>query len=76
MELFAERSRGLDPETNIFYDENPNYIVERRQGDDHFFRLELFVDDSYTIDIVQEGFYAYGYRVGIGGSNSISITQQ
>jgi len=76
MELFAERFRGLDPETNIFYDENPNYIVERRQGDDHFFRLELFVDDSYTIDIVQEGFYAYGYRVGIGGSNSISITQQ
>jgi hypothetical protein len=76
MELFAERFRGLDPETNIFYDETPNYIVERKQGDDHFFRLELFVDDSYTIDIVQEGFNAYGYRVGVGGSNSISINQQ
>jgi len=76
IELFAERFRGLDPETNIFYDETPNYIVERKQGDDHFFRLELFVDDSYTIDIVQEGFNAYGYRVGVGGSNSISITQQ
>ena len=75
-ELFAQRQRGLDPETNIFYDENPNYIVERNQGGEHYFRLELYVDDSYTIDMVQEGFSAYGYRVGVGGSNSISITQQ
>ena len=75
-ELFAQKNKGLDPETNIFYDETPNYIVERKQGDDHFFRLELFVDDSYTIDMVQEGFSAYGYRVGVGGSNSIYIEQK
>jgi hypothetical protein len=76
VELFYQRDRGLDSETNIFYDETPNYIVERKQGDDHFFRLELHVDNGYTIDMIQEGFYAYGYRVGVGGSNSISITQQ
>ena len=75
-ELFNQRERGLDPETNIFYDETPNYIVQRKQGDDHFFRLELFVDNSYTIDMVQGGFNAYGYRVGVGGSNSIYIEQK
>ena len=75
-ELFNQRERGLDPETNIFYDENPNYIVERKQGDDHYFRLELFVDNGYSIDMVQEGFSAYGYRVGVGGANSIYIEQK
>jgi hypothetical protein len=75
-ELFYQRERGLDPETNIFYDENPNYIVQRKQGDDQFFRLELHVDNGYTIDMVQEGFSAYGYRVGVGGANSIYIEQK
>jgi len=76
VELFAVKDRGLDRETNIFYDEDPNYIVSRKQGDDHFFQLYLHVDQGYTIDMVQEGFSAYGYRVGVGGGSSISINQQ
>ena len=75
-ELFAVKQRGLDKETNIFYDEDPNYIVSRKQGDDHFFRLDLHVDNGYTIDMIQEGFSAYGYRVGVGGGNSIRIEQK
>ena len=75
-ELFAVRERGLDRETNIFYDEDPNFIVSRKQGDDHYFELYLDADQGYVIDTVQEGFYAYGYRVGVGGSNSIYIEQK
>jgi hypothetical protein len=75
-ELFATRQTGLDSETNIFYDEiAPNNIVSRQQGDDHFFRLRLNEDYGYTINMVQEGFSAFGYRVGVGGSNLINITQ-
>ena len=76
VELFATRERGLDPETNIFYDEDPNFIVSRKEGQDQFFRLDLYIDNGYTIDIEQGDFYAYGYRVGVGGANSISITQR
>ena len=76
VELFATRERGLDPETNIFYDEDPNFIVSRKEGQDHFFRLDLYIDNGYTIDIEQGDFYAFGYRVGVGGSNSISISQK
>ena len=75
-ELFAQKERGLDPETNIFYDEDPNFIVSRKQGDDHYFELYLDADQGYVIDMVQEGFYAYGYRVGVGAGSSISINQQ
>ena len=75
-ELFAVKERGLDRETNIFYDEDPNYIVSRKQGDDHYFELYLNADQGYVIDMVQEGFYAYGYRVGVGAGSSISINQQ
>ena len=75
-ELFDIREKGLDPETNIFYNEDPNFIVSRKEGQDHFFRLDLYIDNGYTIDIEQGDFYAFGYRVGVGGSNSISISQK
>jgi len=75
-ELLAIRQTGLDPETGIFYDEvRPNYIVSRKQGDNQYFRLTLSENYGYSIDMIQEGFSAYGYRVGAGGGNSISITQ-
>lgn len=76
-EIFATKFLGLDPETNIFYDEEPpRYIVKRRQGDDHYLELNLREGYGYSIDMVQEGFSAYGYRVGVGGGNSIVINQQ
>ena len=75
-ELLAIRQTGLDPETNIFYDEvSPNNIVSRQQGDDHFFRLRLHEDYGYTINMVQDGFSNYGYRAGVGGGNVINIIQ-
>ena len=76
-ELLNVKFLGLDPETNIFYDEPyPNFIVRRQEGDQHIFQLTLDQGYGYNIDMEQEGFYAYGYRVGVGGGNSISITQR
>ena len=76
-EFFAEKFLGLDPETNIFYDEtSTEYILSRKEGDDHYFRLILAQGYGYTIDMEQGGFSAYNYRVGVGGANSIRIEQK
>ena len=74
--FFEEKFFGLDPETNIFYDEEyPYYLLSRAEGDQHFFRLRLGQGYSYSVDMTQGGFYTYGYLVGVGGDNSITINQ-
>ena len=76
-EFFADKFLGLDPETNIFYDETPTeYILSRKEGDNQYFRLILAQGYGYTVDMIQEGFSAYGYRIGVGGANSIRIEQK
>lgn len=75
-ELMDVKFLGLDPDTNIFYDEQfPNFVVRRQEGDQHIFQLTLDQGYGYTIDMEQESFYEFGYRVGVGGGNSISIKQ-
>lgn len=75
-EILEVKFLGLDPDTNIFYDEEyPNFIVSRREGDQHYFQLKLRQGYGYNIDMEQEGFYEYGYRVGVGTGNSITIKQ-
>ena len=74
--FFQEKFFGLDPDTNIFYDEEyPYFIVRRAEGDQHFFQLRLSQSHSYSVDIVQGAFSNYGYQVGVGGVNSITINQ-
>tara|TARA_R110000868_G_scaffold4177_4_gene25960 strand:- start:405 stop:1508 length:1104 start_codon:yes stop_codon:yes gene_type:complete len=74
--FFQEKFLGLDPDTNIFYDEPyPYYVVSRGEGDQHFFQLRLGQGNSYSIDMVQGAFSSYGYKVGVGGANSITINQ-
>jgi len=74
--FFEEKFLGLDPETNIFYDEEyPYFIVRRAEGDQHFFQLRLSQGHSYSVDMQQGGFSSYGYKVGVGGANSITINQ-
>jgi hypothetical protein len=76
IEMFEERFLGLDPDTGIFYDEDyPNFVVRRQEGVQHIFQLRLSQSYGYTIDMEQEGFYEFGYRVGVGGGNSINIKQ-
>jgi hypothetical protein len=74
--FFQEKFLGLDPDSNIFYDEPyPYFLVSRKEGDQHFFQLRLSQGNSYSIDMVQGGFSNYGYQVGVGGANSITINQ-
>ena len=74
--FFEEKFLGLDPDTNIFYDEQyPFNIVRRAEGDQHFFQLRLSQENSYSVDMQQGGFSNYGYKVGVGGANSITIRQ-
>jgi len=76
VEFFQDKFFGLDTDTNIFYDEEyPYFILSRREGDQHFFRLKLSQSHSYSVDFVQGGFYEYGYKVGVGAANSIVINQ-
>ncbi len=76
IQFFEEKFFGLDPDTNIFYDEQyPYFILRRAEGDQHFFQLRLSQSHSYNVDMVQGGFYKYGYQVGVGGVNSITINQ-
>ena len=77
IELFAVREQGMDPDTGIVYFEDPpKFIVERTEQDLHFFRIKLDDGGGYTIDMHQEEFSEYGYRVGVGGTSSITIIQQ
>lgn len=74
--FFQQKFFGLDPETNIFYDEQyPYFVLRRAEGDQHFFQLNLSQSHSYNVDIVQGAFSNYGYQVGVGGANSITINQ-
>jgi len=76
-EIFVARTLGKDPETEIVYDEQPPHLIVQRQEQDlHFFRLKLDDREGYTIDMHQEYFSEYGYRVGLGGYSTITITQQ
>ncbi len=76
VQFFEEKFFGLDPDTDIFYDEQyPYFILRRREGDQHFFSLSLSQSHSYNVDIVQGAFSNYGYKMGYGSANSITINQ-
>jgi hypothetical protein len=77
VELFETKTMGMDPDTGIVYDEDPpDFVVERTEQDLHHFRLRLDDGGGYTIDMHQEYFSEYGYRVGVGGYSNITINQQ
>lgn len=75
-EFFRTRETGTDPETGIFYDEQPpSFIVSRTdQSSGNTFTLELNQRYGYSIDMRQAAFSNYGYKVGVG-NNSIYIDQ-
>ena len=76
-EIFVSRTLGMDPDTNIVYDEEPpKMIIQRQEQDLHFFRLRLDDREGYTIDMHQEYFSEFGYRAGMGGYSTITIIQQ
>lgn len=74
--FFEEKILGLDPDTNIFYDEPaPNYMVSRTdQPTGNSFELLLSQNYGYTLNMQQGSFSIFGYRAGVG-NNTISIDQ-
>lgn len=74
-ELMRIRERGLDPKTGIFYDEDPPINTFRREQNTHITQLRLHQYNGYNINLIQDGFSIYGYRIG-DGSNDIYINQQ
>lgn len=74
-EFFAQKTFGLDRNTNIYYDENgTQYIINRADGSDHYFGLKLSQQTGYTINMLQGDFSNYGYKAGVGDS-TINIMQ-
>jgi len=75
-DFFREKFLGLDPETNIFYDEfDGHYFIRRKEGDQHILQLRLAFYYGYSINFEQNGFSQYGYRIGIGSNSTIDIRQ-
>lgn len=73
--FFEQKFLGLDPETGIFYDEEPPNSIFIRKENDHTVDLTLSQSYGYTIDLIQNGFSIFGYKIGVG-SNTIYINQQ
>lgn len=74
-EMLRIRETGLDTETGIFYDEDPPSFIFRRTENSHTTSLTLSQNNGYNINLIQNGFSIYGYKVGVG-SNDIYINQQ
>jgi hypothetical protein len=73
-EFLRIREQGLDPQTGIYYANEPPQSIVSRQENTHNLQLDLSQDHGYNIDIIQNGFSIYNYRVGVG-NNSIYIKQ-
>jgi hypothetical protein len=73
-EFFRTKEQGLDPETGIYYADEPPQSIIKRQENDHELQLDLSQQYGYSIDIIQNGFSIYDYKVGVG-NNSIYIEQ-
>jgi len=73
-EFLRVREQGLDPETGIYYADEPPQSIIKRQENSHELQLNLSQEHGYNIDIVQNGFSIYDYKVGVG-NNSIYIEQ-
>ena len=68
---------GFDAETGIrLQKEGDNWIWERedRVGE-NYIRIKLNQNYGYEINVQQSEFKIYGYKLGVGGNNDISIKQ-
>jgi len=76
--FFQTQEEGLDPLTGIYYELQDDLHLVRREDNmtDNIFDLNLSINNSYEINIEQQDFHYYGYKVGIGSSNSIDLIQR
>ena len=76
--FFKQYTTGIDLETGIRLEEyEGNWEISRESNSsDNYFRLRLDRNYGYTIDMIQQDFDFYDYRLGTTTSNSITITQR
>jgi hypothetical protein len=76
--FFKQYQTGIDLTTGIQLEEwEGGWEISREDnGSDNYFRLRLDQNYGYTIDMEQQDFEYYDYRLGTTTSNSITIIQR
>lgn len=76
--FFKQYQTGIDLTTGIQLEEwEGSWEISREDnGSDNYFRLRLDQNYGYTIDMEQQDFEYYDYRLGTTTGNSITIIQR
>lgn len=76
--FFEIKKEGLDLESGIFYElqDEFHYLEREQPSTGNYFRLQLSNLYGYVINLEQQDWYKYDYRLGTSSYNSIDITQR
>lgn len=76
--FFKVKQEGLDMKTGILYElqDDKHYLYREQPSTGNVFSLKLSTLYGYIIDMQQQDWYFYEYRLGTSTGNSITITQR
>lgn len=76
--FFKVKQEGLDMKTGILYElqDDRHYLFREQPSTGNVFSLRLSTLYGYVIDMQQQDWYFYEYRLGTSTGNSITITQR
>ena len=76
--FFKVYKTGVDPETGIRLEEDDSIWEVSREdnGSDNYFRLRLDRNYGYSINMSQQDFEFYDFRLGVSAGNTIDIVQR
>lgn len=76
--FFEIKKEGLDLESGLFYElqDEFHYLEREQPSTGNYFRLQLSNLYGYVINLEQQDWYKYDYRLGTSSYNSIDITQR
>lgn len=76
--FFKVKQEGLDMTTGILYElqDDKHYLYREQPSTGNVFSLRLSTLYGYVIDMQQQDWYFYEYKLGTSTGNSITITQR
>lgn len=76
--FFEIKKEGLDLESGLYYElqDEFHYLEREQPSTGNYFRLQLSNLYGYVINLEQQDWYKYDYRLGTSSYNSIDITQR
>ena len=76
--FFTVKQEGLDMKTGILYElqDDKHYLYREQPSTGNVFSLRLSTLYGYVIDMQQQDWYFYEYKLGTSTGNSITITQR